>query len=122
MRRFAVVGIILAGLAGCDTTAPVRNEELARELDVLKEGLDAWKNGSTPAALESGAKPLQFSDVDWKAGAKLLEYRVLKAGGEDDGETVCTVSLKLEVRGKAVERSVSYRVTVTPKRTVTRSP
>ena len=90
-------------------------------MGVLKEGLEAWKNGGTPASLESGTHPVQFSDGDWKAGAKLLEYRVFKVGGEDDGETVCTVTVKLEVRGKAVERPVTYRVTLTPKRTVARS-
>lgn len=112
----------LLGVAGCGGSAPpAQNAELASELDVLKEGLEAWKNGGTPAALESGAKPLQFTDADWKAGTKLLEYRIVKAGGEDDGEMVCTVGLKLDARGKSVDKTVTYRVTLTPKRTVTRA-
>ena len=114
--------VVLAGLAGCRGGAPAADPELAKAQEVLKAGLEAWKNGSTPRSLESGAEPVQFRDDDWQAGAKLLEYRVLKADGEEEGETVCAVLLKLEGRGKAVDRTVSYRVTLTPKRTVSRYP
>ncbi len=117
--RTPVVGMLLA-VAGCggSSSAPVTNAAFASEVEVLKAGLEAWKNGGTPAALDTGANPVRFTDIDWKTGAKWLEYRIVKCGGEDDGETVCTVSLKLNVRGKAV----TYRVTMTPKRTVARSP
>jgi hypothetical protein len=111
--------VVLAGLAGCHS-APANDPELASVYEVLKTGLEAWKNGGTPASLESGANPVQFRDDDWQAGAKLLEYRILKVGGEEDGETVCTVHLKVEVRGKAVNRNLNYRVTLTPKRAVAR--
>lgn len=115
MRRFALLCGLLV-LAGC-SAQPASNPELAQAHEVLKSGLEAWKGGNTPAALSD----VQFTDADWQAGAKLSEYRILKVGGEDEGETVATVALKLSVRGKAVDRTLSYRVTLTPKRTVTRS-
>jgi hypothetical protein len=121
MIRNSVVCVVLAGLLGCGSGA-VNNREVASAVDVLKTGLDAWKDGKTAASLESGANPIQFRDADWQAGAKLLEYRIFKAGGEDEGETVCAVHLKVEVRGKVVDRNLSYRVTLTPKRTVSRYP
>jgi hypothetical protein len=105
-----VILFLLVGLVGCGSEAPATNAALATEVDVLKEGLDAWKAGAT--------LPF-FTDPDWKSGAKLSEYRVVKAGAEEEGETVCTVLLKMELRGKAYERTVSYRVTQSPK-TVTR--
>ena len=120
MNRVFVVCVVLAGLAGCSNTPPVNNPEIATAHEVLKTGLDAWKDGKSPASLESGANPVQFRDPDWQAGAKLLEYRIVKVG-EEEGETVCTVHLNVEVRGKAGEKSANYRVTLTPKRTVARS-
>ncbi len=118
--RTAVAGIAFVALAGCQTDAPVKSDELATDVQVLRDGLDSWKSGGTPAALEAGANPTQFTDPDWKAGAKLLDYQLHKAGGEDDGETLCNVNLKLEVKGKPVDKPVSYRVTVKPKRAVSR--
>jgi hypothetical protein len=119
MIRISVVCVVVAGLVGC-RGATANDPELASAFSVLKAGLEAWKNGSTPASLASGANPVQFSDNDWQAGAKLLEYRIMKAGVEEEGETVCTVHLKVDVRGKAVDRNVTYRVTLTPTRTVSR--
>ena len=118
--RTAVPCVLLVALAGCQTDAAVKSAELATDVQVLRDGLDSWKSGGTPAALEAGANPTQFTDPDWKAGAKLLDYQLHKAGGEDDGETVCNVNLKLEVKGKPVDKPVSYRVTVKPKRAVSR--
>lgn len=120
MIRVIVIGLGLSTLAGCGGSAT--NPELASAYEVLKTGLEAWKQGGSPAALEAGASPLQFQDRDWQSGARLLEYRIVKVGGEEDDATVCAVSLKLQLRGKTVERQVSYRVTLTPKRTVSRYP
>jgi hypothetical protein len=111
MIRNVILFLLLVGLAGCGSNAPATNAALATEVDVLKQALDSWKSGSNPES---------FTDPDWKAGAKLLEYHVIKAGGEDEGETLCTVLLKLDLRGKPVERTVSYRVTQSPKRSVAR--
>lgn len=119
MIRFAAVCVVLAGLAGCGSPS-ASNSELAGAHEVLKAGLEAWKDGRTPASLGSGADPVKFSDSDWQAGAKLLDYRIVKVGGEEEGETVCTVYQKVEVRGKAVDRTLNYRVTLTPKRSVVR--
>lgn len=119
MKRVCLVGVVLAVLAGCrNASAP--NEEVVGALEVLKSGLEAWKNGSPPAALLAAATPLEFTDSDWQGGAKLLEYRIVKVEGEEDGATLCLVSLNLDVGGRAVARSVSYRVLLTPRRTVAR--
>ena len=117
--RIPLVCGLVAWLAGCDGN-PQGNPQMADALTVLKSGLDAWKNGGTPAALDAGANPVQFTDPDWKAGAKLTEYKVLKVG-EEDGETAYTVNLTLDVKGKAVEKAVSYRISMTPKQAVTRA-
>lgn len=119
MIRTCVVCVALACFLGCGGQ-PAANPELAGAHEVLKAGLEAWKKGSTPASLESGAAPVKFSDSDWQAGVKLLEYRIVKVGGEDEGEVVCTVILKVQTRGKAVDRTLNYRVTLSPKRSVAR--
>lgn len=116
-----VMLIGLAGMTGCRSET-ANTQEFATALDVLKSGLEAWKSGSKPASLNTGANPLDFRDSDWQAGTKLVEYKILKVGGEDEGETLCNVTLKLDVRGKMVDRSVSYRVILTPKRSVSRNP
>lgn len=113
------VGVVLVVLAGC-RKASAPNEEVVSALEVLKAGLEAWKSGQPPAALLAGAPPLQFSDSDWQAGAKLLEYRIVKVEVEEDGETICLVNLNLDIGGQAVARSLSYRVLLTPRRAVAR--
>lgn len=122
MKRFALACVLIAGLVGCDSSAPVHNAQIASELDVLREGLESWKGGGTPASLEASANSIQFVDPDWKAGAKLVEYRIVKLAGEEDGETVCNVTLKLDVKGKQTDRQVVYRVTSNPKWSVSRYP
>src|SRR5262245_25319830 len=119
MIRISFACVVLVALAGCGSRTAT-NKELVSAHEVLKEGLEAWKSGKTPASLEAGANPVQFRDEDWQAGAKLLEYRILKVGSEENDATICVVHLKVEVRGKAVDRQLNYRVTLTPKRAVAR--
>jgi hypothetical protein len=109
--RTLILCLLFVASFGCGSESPATNAALVSEVDVLKETLDAWK---------AGGKPASFEDPDWKSGAKLTEYRVVKAGAEDAGETICTVVLKLQQAGKSVERTVSYRVIQSPRRAVTR--
>jgi hypothetical protein len=121
MIRLSLVCVVLAVVAGCGGSTPATNPEVASAHEVLTTVLDAWKNGSAPSSLASGPNPVQVSDPEWQAGAKLQEYRILKVGGEEEGVIACTVNLKGVVRGKEVSRTVNYRVILTPKRTVTRN-
>ena len=47
------------------------------KLDVLIDALDAWKQG-TAVTLAKRKPPIRLADDDQRAGAKLLEYQLLK--------------------------------------------
>jgi hypothetical protein len=121
MRLTYLVVLMLIFSMGCGSSKPAADKALASEVDVLKEALEAWKSGAKPASLEQLERPIKFVDPDWNSGATLMEYRIIKAGFEDESAMTCTVGLKIELRGKTIDKSVSYRVVSSPKWVIDRN-
>ena len=114
----AALAVVFAGCSGSPHSDPVDTD---RARETLKLALDGWKNGEPPSALKDGSPSITVQDLDWLAGAKLVDYEV--AG---EGKAVASnlrVPVKLTIRpkqGKDVKKSVSYIIGTSPILTVFR--
>ncbi len=112
-------GVMVPGCSGEGQRAAPVDPPRARE--ALRAVLDNWKDGGTPASLKSASPPIVVQDFDWEAGARLIEYRVLDDGKDDDANLRIPVELTLrDPRGKDVQKRVSYVVGTSPTITVFR--
>jgi hypothetical protein len=102
---------MLSGCSGFGGVAPV---DAKRARDALRTALDGWKNGETPAALKDRSPSIVVQDVDWLAGARLVDYQVSGDGTEVEANLHVPVKLSLQVRKRAVKKSVSYIVSTSP--------
>src|SRR6516162_5502314 len=86
-----------AALAGCGSgpykSAPV-NPDIAR--DTLNSAMESWKSGETIESLKADSPSIVVQDLDWSAGAKLLDYEVLDDGKPESANLVARVKLSLE--------------------------
>lgn len=114
----AAAATLLAGCSGSQT-APVDAE---RARDALKTTLDGWKKGDTPAALKEGSPSITVQDLDWMAGARLVDYQVDGEGKAVEANLYVPVKLTLRTKdGKEVKKNVSYVVGTSPILTVFRN-
>jgi hypothetical protein len=114
MKKSAcVLGLwVVVALAGCGGGAPPVNKDRASE--VLKVAFDAWKNGDDYDSLAKRTPPLHFNEPAWKAGSKLVDFRI---GAVDmlGRQAKCPVKLTLQDKaGKTIEREIGYLVDTTP--------
>jgi hypothetical protein len=112
---FAVCG------PGCSRgfkNAPV-NAPKARE--TLRTALESWKKGDKDDALQSAAPPIYVIDMDWRAGARLRDYRIVNDGEEKDAHLFCPVKLTLQYAGgKEVTTEVTFVIATAPNLAVSR--
>ena len=114
----ATAALLLSGCSHSPRAAPV---DATRAHEALKTALDGWKKGDSPSALQDGSS-ITVQDVDWLAGARLVDYQV-------DGESKAVeanlyVPVKLTLRttkGKEVRKKVNYVVGTSPIVTVFRA-
>ena len=81
MIRASLIVALLVTLVGCGgPPPPLPTATLDKASDSLRASLDAWKKGDS---FESWKKrsPVAFTDQDWQAGAKLLEYEIKRVEG-----------------------------------------
>jgi hypothetical protein len=117
--RFAAV-LAAALLLGCGGSTPA-DPDLARA--TLTAALDAWRDGRTIDEVSSGSPPITVADPAWKAGFKLSRYEVASNTRPVGFDLRMPVKLWLEdPKGKPVEESAKYTVSVQPARTVIRAP
>jgi hypothetical protein len=120
----ACVGLLATlFFAGCGySQAHAVDPSLARES--LKNALEQWKKGEGPKSLESSATPMTIQDLDWAAGAKLIDYQLVDDGKAEDANLRVQVKLTLsnpdKDKGKAAEKKVWYIVGTSPSVTVFR--
>jgi hypothetical protein len=109
-------------LAGCSTqqheNAPV-NADKAR--DALRTALESWKKGDKVDSLQSGSPPIYVIDMDWQAGAKLVDFKLVNDGERKDAHLFCPVKLSIRnAAGKEEQREVTYIIATAPNLTVSR--
>jgi hypothetical protein len=119
----ALIVALAALVAGCSggsggSAAPV---DAPKAREALKAALDGWKRGDKPEKFQSASPPMTVSDMDWQAGAKLINYQV-KDDGKEYGPNL-NVPVDLTIRtpqGKEAKKTVSYIVGTSPTVTVFR--
>jgi hypothetical protein len=116
-----VASMLLVALPlGCGGSKPA-DPDLARA--TLAIALDAWRDGRTIDEVTNGSPPITVADPAWKAGFKLSRYQVAENTRAVGFDLRMPVQLWLEdPKGKTVEESVKYTVSVQPARTVIRAP
>jgi hypothetical protein len=114
----ALAGVFGPGCSRGFKNAPV-NASRARE--TLRTALESWKKGEKENALQSAAPPIYVIDMDWRAGAKLKDYRIVNNGEEKDAHLFCHVKLTLQYGGgKEVTSEVTYVIATAPNLAVSR--
>ena len=95
--------------------------DAGRAREVLQAALESWKRGEPPEALRKRSPPITVQDMDWEAGSRLVDFRVVGAGQSEDANLRCPVRLTLrDPQGRATEKSVTYLVGTSPVPTVFR--
>jgi hypothetical protein len=124
MKSCSLIAMFLGAfaVAGCGSgpykSAPV-NPDIAR--DTLNSAMESWKSGETIESLKADSPSIVVQDLDWSAGAKLLDYEVLDDGKPESANLVARVKLSLEDQdGATSEKTVTYLVGTAPVLTVFR--
>ena len=113
-----VAVVLFAGCSGSQQAAPV---DSGRARDALKLALDGWKKGDLPSALKDGSPSITVQDMDWLAGATLVDYEVAGEGKAVEANLYVPVKLTLRPKkGKDIRKRVSYVVGTSPILTVFR--
>ena len=121
-RSCAVILAVAATLTGCSGSSsigagPVDAAQARKSLQTI---LDGWKRGDEPASFASASPAVTVQDMDWTAGAKLVDYKA--ADGKEVGTSLhVPVTLTLRPKqGREVKKDVTYIVSTSPIVTVFR--
>lgn len=121
MMRGVVAALAIA-VVGCGgSSAPLPAETLDKATDGLRASLDAWKKGESFQAWKKKS-PVAFTDADWQAGVKLVDYEIQRVDGRTGENARGWVVLTMkDRRGKTVPREVVYEIN-TEKAVIARDP
>ncbi|WP_422928913.1 hypothetical protein [Singulisphaera sp. PoT] len=114
---FVLVATLLVGCSGTPQGPPV---DAGHARETLKASLDSWKNGDSPEALKSRQPPIMMQDLDWMAGAKLVDYELTSDGRKAESNLFVPVKLTLRTSKGQVKKEVSYIVGTSPSLTIYR--
>ncbi len=122
-QRYVLVvrGLLLAACVGCGSSSgPWKLDvEIARES--LETSLKAWKAGETPATLEQKSPKIIVGDFDWKAGKKLLDFKVRDNDSNEGTNLRKFVELTLQSEsGQPIRVDAAYLISTRPIITVFR--
>jgi hypothetical protein len=113
--------VMLVGVPGCGGAPRAAAVDPPKARDALRTTLEGWKGGAKPDDLRNGAPSITAQDLDWMAGATLVEYTILGDGTFDDANLRIPVELTLrDPGGRQVRKKVSYVVGTSPRITVFR--
>jgi hypothetical protein len=112
---FLAVALFAPGCGG-----PPAPADPARARAALRDALDAWRNRAGPDALKERQPPVTVTDREWRAGYKLLSYKI-ESDEPFAADLRCRVQLSLrDPRGKALRKTAVYFVGTSPVLTVAR--
>jgi len=115
-RRLIILPVLFCALlaAGCGP-APVPPSDSKQALAIVERLMSQWKTGVTVGELAQSNPPTFVSEVLWKNGSKLTDYRVVGEGEMLGPNVRFKISLKyLGKNGAVAQRSFNYLVTTTP--------
>jgi hypothetical protein len=120
MKRSALlVALSLCLLQGC-------RGGLGKDADpdeggkALQTALQAWKEGKSPADLESMAPSIIMNEDAWRSGKRLLDFKV-EESAMAGRQVRCRVRIKLADKdGRTVEQKATYIIDTTPRLVIVR--
>lgn len=106
-----VIGVALVFLAGCGFPTAKLDEAKG----YVQQALEVWKNGGKPEELKSRTPPIEFHEVMWNAGEKLVNFEVGIVRYVDTDKVVrCETRLTVRNRrGKERTEAVIFDVSLT---------
>ena len=100
--------------AGCTPALPPPTDAKDARA-ALETALDSWKRGDSPQKLNERTPPIQFADLNWEKGERLLKYDVAVEEPSGLGMRI-TVKLSLEGKdGKRRDATTVYTAETRPK-------
>ena len=115
----ALLVLTLFCQSGCQPAAEPAAPELAR--DVLRQALDAWKQGERPEAFQERTG-ITTVERRWKQGIRLLAYDIQGEGRMHGFDWQVRVHLSLQDSlGKKTHERASYNVSTSPAYVVVRN-
>lgn len=119
--RFPIVSAALLFsllITGCGIDHRVQPDVAAQ---TLRKTMENWKEGKSPASLQSAEPAIVVQDMDWTGGAKLIDFQILDGAKPVDANLYAQVKLKLkDAAGAETEKTVTYVVGTSPALTVFR--
>lgn len=118
-RRWLVV-VPVVFVAGCGFPTAKLDEAKGQ----VQRALEVWQSGGKPDALAAQSPPVEFHEVLWKNGEKLVQFE-MGAARYVDADAVVRCDVKLTVRnraGKERTENVVYDVTLGPPVKVVNNP
>lgn len=121
--KLAPVALAALVALGCSAQGPrAAPVEPDRARAALVAVLDLWKAGKKIEDAGTASPPVVAQDIDWMAGAKLTDYKVLGDGTPEDANLRVRVQLSVrDAQGRAATKTVTYIVGTDPRLTVFRA-
>ncbi len=114
-----VVSLLMVACVGCGSGPWKLDVDVACES--LETSLKAWKAGETPVVLEQKSPKIIVGDVDWKAGKKLLEFKIRDSDSNEGTNLRKFVELTLQSEsGQPIRVDAAYLISTRPVITVFR--
>ena len=118
-RSLLLLVVLLA--MGCAPAPKLQDYDSRQAEETLILALEAWKHGRVDT-LAKHDPPVRFEDEDYRSGFRLTDYRVdRRAMPLRAFEDVPVVLFLRDRRGRTVEETVSYQVTLAPNPAVLRN-
>lgn len=111
--------LLLTVCVGCSSGPLKLDAEIARES--LEASLTAWKAGESVSSLEQKSPKIIVGDFDWKAGKKLLAFKIQDDESNQGANLRKSVELTLQAESGTPNRvNAVYLVSTRPVITVFR--
>lgn len=115
-----LIGVALVAVAGCGFSGAKLDEAKGH----VQQALEVWKKGGKPDELRSQTPAIEFHEVLWNNGEKLVNYELGEARYIDTTKVVrCETRLTLRNRqGKERTEAAVYDVSLATPVTIVNNP
>ena len=121
-NQLLVLFAVVFTCVGCKSASEAHRVNAGTAKETLNEVLLSWQRGESPQDWRKRTPQVVVQDMDWLAGAKLIDFEFVDEPQAVDANLHCDVKLKLSTnQGVTKERRVTYLVGTSPVLTVFRS-
>jgi len=119
MKHIVLSSAVCLCLLGCgQSNADVDIDQAG---PALRSALEAWKSGKTPADLESQSPSILMNETDWKAGKRLLQFKMDDKGSQYGRQVRWRVQVRIQDKsGETQDQNATYVIDTTPRIVIVR--